>query len=136
MGHGRQIHLARRDLVLRDVGEPLLVRRTRAEVAVQDVVGCRTNLAHVRAVSTTLARRGNQARLLHQTSHDLLRDVHGLIAQAGLDPPVAQRLDRRRDAAAMLKVALDGPLLVRLCVPRLALVSGPQVEPLLVTCPL
>jgi hypothetical protein len=56
-----------------------------AEVAVEQVLGCRTDLAHVRAVSTTLARRGNQALLLHQAPHNLLRDVHGLIAQRGLD---------------------------------------------------
>ena len=36
-----------------------------------------------------LVRRGNQARLLHQTPHDLLRDAHGLIAQAGMDPAVS-----------------------------------------------
>jgi hypothetical protein len=60
-----------------------------AEVAVQEVVRCRTDLAHVRAVSTTLARRGNQALLLHQAPHDLLRDVHRLIDQRGVNPPVA-----------------------------------------------
>jgi len=87
--HRRQIHLARRDLEPGDVGEPLLVRCTGAEVAVQQVLGCRTDLAHVRAISTTLARRGNQARLPHQAPHDLLRDVHGLIAQGGLDTPVS-----------------------------------------------
>ena len=87
--HGRQVHLAGRDLELRDVGEPLLVRCTRAEVAVQEVVWCRTDLAHVRAVSPAFARGGDQALLLHQAPHDLLRDGHALPGQRGLHPAVA-----------------------------------------------
>src|SRR4029078_2646498 len=47
--HGGQVHLAGRDLEVRDVGEPLLVWRIRAEVAVHEVVRCRTYLAHIRA---------------------------------------------------------------------------------------
>ena len=70
-------------------GEPLLVRRGGPEVAIEQVVGCRADLAHVRPVSTTLARCGDQALLLHQAPHNLLRDVHGLIAEAGVNPPVA-----------------------------------------------
>src|SRR5262245_37997649 len=42
---------------------------------------CRTDLAHVRAVSMALPRDGDQALLLHQALHDLLRDVHGLPGQ-------------------------------------------------------
>jgi hypothetical protein len=41
---GRKIHLAGRDLELGDVGQPLLVRGRRLEVAIDEVFGRRTDL--------------------------------------------------------------------------------------------
>jgi hypothetical protein len=86
---GDEVHLSPRDLELGDVGQPLLVGRASAEVAVQNVLRSRTELAHVRAVSTTLGRGGNQALLPHEAAHDLLGDVHRSIAEGSMDAPVA-----------------------------------------------
>lgn len=44
--HERQVHLAGWDLEFRDVGEPLLVWRGCAEVALQKVFQCRADLTH------------------------------------------------------------------------------------------
>ena len=78
--------------------------RARAEVAVQEVVRCRADLAHVRAVSTASARDGDQALLLHQAPNDLLGEIHGLLGERGMHPavtiaPVVALEDVRHDAA-------------------------------------
>ena len=56
--HERPIHLASRNLELRDVGEPFLVPCSRAEVAVQNVLGgwCVQVLLELQAPDVSLKR--------------------------------------------------------------------------------
>ncbi len=87
--HRGQVYLAGRDLELRDVGQPLLVRRFRAEIPIQQVLGHRADLAHVRAVSTAPPADGNQRLLFHQATNDLLGYSQRLVAERGVQPPIA-----------------------------------------------
>ncbi|MCY1236450.1 hypothetical protein D9M72_491050 [compost metagenome] len=79
--HRRQIHLACRNLELRDVGEPFLVGSTSGEVAVDEILWRWTDLAQIGTIPTPLGGRRDQALLLHQAQHHLLTNVHALAAQ-------------------------------------------------------
>ena len=70
----RQAHLACRDLELRDVREPLLVRCPGLEVSVDDVLGRGADLAKVGRIPASLGLGHDQALLLHQALHHLLGD--------------------------------------------------------------
>lgn len=78
-----------RDLEFRNVGEPLFVRHAGAEISVLHVVGCWTDLFHAGAPPSAFARRGDHALLLHETAYALLQDIHALLAQRRMKPPVA-----------------------------------------------
>lgn len=49
---GREVYLAGRDLELRDVSEPLLVRCSGLEVAIDEILRRRADLAQIGAVPT------------------------------------------------------------------------------------
>ncbi|MNE70755.1 hypothetical protein D3C80_1665750 [compost metagenome] len=70
--HGGQVHLAGRDLELRDVREPFLIWGNSREVAVYEVFRRGTDLPEVGTVSTPFRLGDDQAFLLHQALHHLL----------------------------------------------------------------
>ena len=87
--HGREIDLSSRDLKLGDVGQPLLVRARRLEVAVDQVVWRRTDFSKVGAVPTPFVGCNNQASLPYQALHDFFRDMQLAPAKSCTHPPVA-----------------------------------------------
>ncbi|MNF82705.1 hypothetical protein D3C84_650160 [compost metagenome] len=72
VNHGGQVHLAGRDLELRDVREPFLIWGNSREVAVYEVFRRGTDLPEVGTVSTPFRLGDDQAFLLHQALHHLL----------------------------------------------------------------
>jgi hypothetical protein len=64
-----------RDLELRDVGKPFLIRGGSVEVPVDKVLWRRADFAKVRPVPTPSIGGNDQAFLLHQALHDFLGDV-------------------------------------------------------------
>jgi hypothetical protein len=86
---GGERYLAGRDLELRNVGEPFFVRRLRVEIAIDQVLGRRTDLAQVRAKAPPFGLGDDQAFLLHQPLHNLLRDCHALFGQRRLYSAIA-----------------------------------------------
>ena len=87
--HGRHVHLARRDLELRDVGQPFLFGSGRREVALDEVVGRRADLSQVGAVAPALRSGRDQALLLHQEPDHLLGQVQALPGQRSLHAAAA-----------------------------------------------
>lgn len=69
---GRQVELVATHIELGDIGRPLLVRRVRAEVALQNVG--HVLIAHARDLQRALLRPNQRAQphLLHQTLHALV----------------------------------------------------------------
>ena len=74
---------------IRDVGEPLLIGRASLEVAIDEIVWRRADLSQIGPVGTSLLHGDDQAFLLHQTLHDLLRDRDVLPAKGRVNPAVA-----------------------------------------------
>jgi len=68
-----------------DVGHPLLVRRGRGEIAVDDVVGDRRVVVGIGGDEAHARRLGMEACLPHQPSHPLAADPDALVTQGGLD---------------------------------------------------
>ena len=86
---GREVHLASRDLELRNVGKPLLIGSRRLKVAVDEIVWRWADLSQVGAVLTPLLGGNDQAFLLHQASHDFFREAELLPAQCRPYPAIA-----------------------------------------------
>ena len=65
--HGRQVHLASRDLELSDVGKPFLIQGSSLEVAIDEVHWCWTDFAQLGVIPTTSVGGDDQTFLVHQT---------------------------------------------------------------------
>ena len=115
--HRRQVHLASRNLELRDAGEPLLVRLRSWEVAIDEMLWRRADFSRVGSVRPSLLRSNDQAILLHQTLNHLLRDRDVLPAERRVNPAVAIA------AVIALEDVGDGPTPIAL------FVSNPQPGP-------
>ena len=87
--HRRQINLPCRDMEFRDVREPLFVGSRRLKIAINEVLRGGTDFSNIRTIPAALWSCRNVTRLLHQASHDLLRNKHAPSAQLGLNPPIA-----------------------------------------------
>ena len=87
--HRRQVYLARRNVKLRDVGEPLPVRGIGVEVPVDHILDRRTDLARVGRIPASLPADHDQLLLSHDAPNHLLRDGNGLTAEHHVNPPVA-----------------------------------------------
>lgn len=90
------VHRTGRDLELCDVDQPFLIGRCGLEVSVDEVLRRWTYLTKGGRVSATLGLGDDQAFLLQQTLHHLLREGDALHDQRSLQTAVA--------AAAMIRL--------------------------------
>jgi len=86
--HRRQIHLSSRDLKLRDVGKPFLIRCPSSEIPVDYVLWRRANFTEVGSIPALSVGCNYQAFLLHQALYDFLRNEHLSPVECGTHPPI------------------------------------------------
>ena len=77
-----------RDAELGHIGNPLLIRGIRVELAFQQIRRNNALLALVRVVALFPPDLADQPQRIHQLKHSLLRDLPALLGQLGLDAAV------------------------------------------------
>ena len=70
-----RIHLSSRYLEFCDVGQPFLIWHPGLKISVDEILRRRADFSQIGPVPTPSIGGNDQAFLLHQASHDFLRDV-------------------------------------------------------------
>lgn len=87
--YGRQIDLARRQVELRNISQPLLIWVAGSKIAGKQTFRCRPYFSAVRTVSSLPGSLNDELLLSHQPAGNLFRDAELVLSEHRVQTPVA-----------------------------------------------